>query len=157
MRRLLTPLAALLLPIFLVAGCDSSETSAVTQFENETAAVSSGLPDFRRAMDVRHQGVRRVDLYDRSVEPAKYLSYREEIAADGTGRFSLAPVEALTQVAPDWISFELQQRARAKFLMRYRDFEVRDQGLMLRNYTIRDLDASEEVAGRSASLFPTAA
>jgi hypothetical protein len=137
----------------VLGGCDG-DTVARTDFgEARSAAGASALPRFAELRDVRHTGTRKVELYDRSVEPARYLAYREEVASDGEGRFALTPLEPLTRVAQGWPTFQLIQRSRARLHVRYRDFAVRDEALLLRNYAIRDLDRVEIVAGRSASLF----
>lgn len=148
-------LAASLLLACCLAGCDASTTSFSSDFDGSetTAAAASELATWHAASEVAHTGKRLVELWDRSSQPARYLAYREEIASDGFERFALTPLAPLTEVAPDWPTFELMQRSRAKFLMRYRDFAVRDQALFLRNYTIRDLGRTELVAGRSTSLF----
>lgn len=148
-------LAVLLLACCL-AGCDSSTTAFSSDHDGSAeaaAAVVTELAGWHDAREVAHTGKRLVELWDRSSQPARYLAYREEVASDGLGRFALAPLAPLTEVAPDWPTFELMQRSRARFLMRYRDFAVRDQALFLRNYTVHDLGRSELVAGRPSSLF----
>ena len=141
-------LAALVLP---TAGCDHGGGSAAASLT--TASRTGSLPRFAELREVRHTGTRKVELFDRSVEPARYLAYREKVASDGAGRFELTPLEPLTRVAPDWPTFQFLQQSRARFLVRYRDFAVRDQSLFLRNYEIRDLARVETIAGRSASLY----
>lgn len=146
-------LASLLSSLFLLAGCERGGSEAGTSFETTSAERVAVLPQMSEALDVAHIGTRRVELFDHSVEPARWLAYREQIASDGEGSFALEPLETLTDVAGGKQTFELMQRQRAKFLVRYRDFTVRDQALFLRNYALHDRGASESVAGRACSLF----
>lgn len=143
---------ALCLAAALVAGCDRSGDAPATGLAAAEQALGERLavlPRLREARDVAHAGTRRVELYERSGDDARYLAYRERVASDGAGAFALEPVEPLTDVAGGWSSFALVQRQRAKFLVRYRDFAVRDEALFLRNYRLYDRGPAAPVAGRA--------
>lgn len=140
------------------SGCgpgSSPDGTGTGSSQAQTAA--SGIPDgIARAgllLEVAHEGVRRVEVYDRTVAPPRFLAYREKIVTDGKGRFSLEPLEAITPVAPDWNSFQLLQRVREDYVFRYRDFAIRDAELFRANYVLRDLGVSSEIAGRAASSY----
>lgn len=146
-------LASMLGSLALLMGCEQATGEAGTTFEAGAVERQAVLPPVREARAVAHVGTRRVELFDRSVEPPRYLAYRERIASDGQGQFALEPLEPVTQVASGWPAFELMQRQRAKFLVRYRDFALRDQALFLRNYALSDRGPGQPVAGRACSLY----
>lgn len=143
----------LALLLALLTGCGGDSQSFSFSTRNEGLERRSAVPGLRDAREVRHAATRVVEVWDRSSEPARYLAWRERFVSDGEGRFSLEPLAPLTEVAPDWGTFELLQRARARFQVRYRDFAVRDQGLFLQNWALRDLGREELVAGRPCELF----
>jgi hypothetical protein len=109
----------------------------------------------RAPLTVPHSGVRRVEQYWTVEDRPKQLSYREAVASDGTGRFS---VQALAVLNPpmsmgEEAVFVALQNARAGFVQRYRDFAVRDVDAFVRNYSIVDTGALVTVAGRDCSEF----
>lgn len=135
----------------LVAACDGEHSSY--EFSSTHAESVTTLPAFPGALEVLHEGTRLVEVWDRDESPARYLAYEEELVSDGAGEFSLVPTVARTAVAPDWYSFQVFQRSRARFLVRYRDFAVRDRVLFLRAWSLRDAGRTEVVAGRACSVF----
>ena len=133
--------------------CEAEEQPAVS--EKSTAAAGQQLRSgsFRlhaHPVEVGHAGVRRVDVYDHEATPPTHLAYRERIATDGSGEYSLVPLDALTTVVPGW---HLLQRNREGFLFRYRDFAVRDEALFRKNYVLTDLDTRVQVAGRQCAGY----
>lgn len=81
----------------------------------------------------------------------RVLAYDETIYADGIGGFTIEP----GTVAQPVLSigqrdlFEILQRTREGFLFRYRDFGIRDVGLLAQNYAVQDTGATVTVAGRA--------
>ncbi|MBI5363551.1 MAG: hypothetical protein HZA53_10265 [Planctomycetes bacterium] len=81
----------------------------------------------------------------------RVLAYDETIYADGLGGFTIEPG---TVAQPNLLSgqrdlFEILQRTREGFLFRYRDFGIRDVGLLAQNYSVQDTGAVVTVAGRT--------
>lgn len=93
---------------------------------------------------VAHTGTRRIEFTPVSEE---HHSFRESIATDGAGHYSIQPLGPAEGSIPNWDVFELTQRLREGFLFRYRDFSVRDAELFARNWSEAPL-AQTEVAGR---------
>ena len=139
----------------LLIGCGDGERSASTEFPGgvaEGATRSASLPTMRGALEVPHRGTRKVEVFAEAEDgSATYLAYREAVAVDASGALSLEPLGLLTEAAVDPITFELEQRSRARFLMRYRDFAVRDEALFLQNYAVKDLGPAEPIDGRATS------
>ena len=81
------------------------------------------------------------------------LTLLEHVAADGHGRRALEPVDVLGNLALPREMFLEQQRARAAFSLQYRDFEIRDLPLFLRNYEIAPSESQPVVAGRPCAEF----
>src|SRR5262249_10574178 len=81
------------------------------------------------------------------------VTFRERIATDGDGRYSVEPLEALDSSIRDWDGFELLQRAEEGFIFRYRDFVVRQPELFQRNYRTTDLHETTAVAGRTCARY----
>jgi len=134
----------------LLAGLNACSESSRPTLENlrESSALSSpGAPaaqgTIRRAIDVRHAGTRLVTVWDGAT---KALEYRERVMTDGSGEFSVRPIEALTPVAADW---ELRQLAGEGYYFLYRDFAVHDERAFAKNYRVVNQDGTVEVAGRA--------
>lgn len=85
---------------------------------------------------IAHSGTRRVEVFDHANNGESSVAYIEAIAVDSLGRFSLAPVEAVTPMLPDEETFFALQAARAGFNFRYRDFRVRDEQALLQNFRL---------------------
>ena len=116
-------------------------------------SIPEGLASIERMLEVPHAGVRRIEVTDQSVDPPRFLAFRERVMTDGNGHYSLEPTEAITPVAPDWTQFSLLQRIREGYLFQHRDFAIRDLGLFQKNYVLIDLDRSIQVAGRDCARY----
>ena len=135
-------LAGLLLGL---SGCDG-EVSAGTDFDGDKLPATAQLEPLTQLLaqsveapwQTRYAGVRRVESQVVNGNNQVGLAYREEVAADGTGRFALDTVEVLSFV-PDPVVFGLTQKLREGFLYRYRDFRIRDLSLFFSNYLVQDL------------------
>jgi len=103
-----------------------------------------------RWLEVVHVGRRRVTFYDESGGSSSFI---ERVATDGSGRFSIEPVEALTPLELDWGSFHLRQVSRQGFIFRHRDFAIRDVQLFQENWTLEELGYNSTVAGRRCDLL----
>lgn len=99
---------------------------------------------------VAHSGVRRLELSYDLGGTVQDLSYRERVVTDGTGRYSIETIEALTPVDSTFLPL---QSERAGFYFRYRDFKVRDLSEFLANYAVYDLGQPVLFLGRTAWQF----
>lgn len=83
------------------------------------------------------------------------LEYREQVASDGGGQFSIEVLDLIQPVlSPSEEALQLQLlSSRGRLLYRYRGFAIRDVALFLGNYTLVDLGSSVTVAGVAASEF----
>lgn len=134
----------------LAAGCGRTEAPA--QSETRLQAETSRSLSFTRGdprLVVAHAGIRRLE-FPKVAGPGR--SFRERIATDGHGRYSIQPVDAREASSAEWEGFELLQRGREGFHFRYRDFFVRDARLFARNWRTTDLGRIVVVAGRSCAL-----
>lgn len=135
----------------LTAGCGRSDAPG-TQSEGLLQAETANGPSFLRGdprLSVAHTGIRRLE-FPQVAGPGR--SFREHIATDGRGRYSIQPVDAREASSAEWDTFELLQRGREGFHFRYRDFLVRDPRLFARNWRTTDQEQSVVVAGRSCAL-----
>ncbi len=138
------PLGALALSAALgLTGCmHGSDTSAVVIPLLEQAEAA---PDV-----VPHRGTRHFMARTVGVGGSSVVEYTEEIAMDGTGCFSVVPLEVIS-AAGDAETFLSLQEIRQNFVQRYRDFRIRDRQLLLSNYLVQLPDTvGVEVAGREA-------
>lgn len=124
-----------------LGACGSSSASeASTDFEPLlSASIPAPLIEVLAAgpTAVAHYGVRQVELFDYDeAGHASTVVYREVVAVDDSGRFSLDPLDALTPVEPDEPTFLALQSARSGYHFRYRDFRIRDIGAFLANFTL---------------------
>ena len=101
-------------------------------------------------LEIVHVGHRRVTFYD---EAGNSSSFIERVASDGSGRYSIEPVEAVTPLDTDWDSFHLHQVSRQGFIFRHRDFAIRDIQLFQENWKLEELEYNSTVAGRRCDLF----
>lgn len=145
---------ALLVALFgFVAACDG-EARASAEARRTATGARSPVPSFGADLrEIAIQGTRRVEVRDTLAVPPRHLVYLEEVVTDGRGSYSIEPLEALTQVAPDWETFRIVQGARQRFIFDYRDFRVRDPDLFEKNYRIVALDERVTIAGREAALY----
>jgi hypothetical protein len=150
--------ALAVLAALMLASCGGGELAVESQTSEASKAASipasltgllhdSASAPFRTA----YRGLRHVEQHLEQDGVETLLSYRETVAADGTGRFAVEPQGADTFL-PDPLLFKLQQKARAGFLYRYRDFAIRDFKAFSENYLATDLDLDVEVAGRPCHL-----
>lgn len=121
-------------------GGPSSSSPASGGFLGRLAASGAG---------VSHRIVRRVEYY---LEPGSTpsLAYREEVLTDGAGNFAVDPL-ALVQPTPAGLDPELfltLQKGREGFVLRHRDFGVRDGERFLANYDVTVIDSDAVVLGR---------
>ena len=107
---------------------------------------------FTRA-EPSYSGVRQVEVFDWESAAPRHVAYRERVVTDGAGRFSAKPVEPLSSIEGGWDSFVLDLHSWEAVSFRYRDFDVRDEGLFARNYRMLDLGTEVEVAGRRADAY----
>jgi hypothetical protein len=135
----------------LLIGCGRPAAPG-DQSEALRPAAGSG-PSFLRGdprLAVAHVGLRRLE-FPHVVGPGR--SFRERIATDGKGNYSIEPVDALGTSGAEWDGFELLLRGREGFHFRYRDFLVRDPRLFARNWRTTDQERMVEIAGRSCALY----
>lgn len=135
----------------LAVGCSHPEAPGA-QAEALRPETVSG-PSFLRGdprLAVAHLGLRRLEFPD-VVGPGR--SFRERIATDGLGNYSVEPVDAAGSSGAEWDGFELLLRGREGFHFRYRDFLVRDPRLFARNWRTTDQQRTVQVAGRSCALY----
>jgi len=92
--------------------------------------------------DTAFRGQRRVELRYGAVP----VEYREEVASDGQGQFSLLISEVLSSMPDPELFTELQNK-RQVFTYRFRDWRIRDYDLFLQNYEVTLLSTDAEVAG----------
>lgn len=144
---------------FGLAGCDASSASQAAGDTGATAVVlqspQPGEPLLAKmsvaATQAAYRGVRRVEQNWRIAGQPFATTYREEVASDGRGRWSLETVEL---VAPTLASTQqdlwlMLQESREGFLFRYRDFRLFDVAQMATNYTTLLTGNHVDVAGRS--------
>jgi hypothetical protein len=147
MKRLLTVLASAL----LAAACGQVSGPSGPNGMPTSAEFDAALMQIQSApYVVAHRGVRRVEAHWLVGGHIQDLAYREEVTTDGTGRYSVRPLEALSQVAP---GFLLLQEARQGYIHRYRDFLVRDFEAFLENYEVLSIVEGDPVAERPTFLF----
>jgi hypothetical protein len=79
----------------------------------------------------------------------KVLEYRENVIADGQGKFSVDPLALIEPPSSQSESdlFLLLQKLRESLMYRYRDFAVRDIDGFLANYSLVDTGVRVTVAG----------
>jgi len=150
--RLSSGMLGLVLCVWLACATGCERIDAPAQSEALLQAELAKGPSFIRGdprLSVAHAGIRRLE-FPKVAGPGR--SFRERIATDGNGRYSIQPLDAQDAASAEWESFELVQRAREGFLFRYRDFLVRDPRLFVRNWRTTDQGRMVVVAGRSCAL-----
>jgi hypothetical protein len=139
------------LGIFLAAAsCERIDVPEKNGAPTLVAEIAALFTQADPRLYVAHQGTRTLELFgaDDSV-----LRFREVIATDGAGRYSIRPLGPAGSTVADWDSFELTQVAREGFLFRYRDFAVRDAQLFRENWLLERLATDANVAGRTCQLY----
>lgn len=101
----------------------------------------------------RFSGVRQLWIRGDAQGATQTLAYDETVYADGLGGFAIEPgtVSQPSLSAGQRDLFEILQRTREGFLFRYRDFAIRDVGLLTQNYQVQDTGAVVTVAGRACT------
>lgn len=102
---------------------------------------------------VSWQGRRRVEVHAAGTGTPVDLSYEETVTTDGRGGFSVHAEDLVSpQLAPSSETlFLLTQDRREGFMFRHRDPMVRDEGLLLQNYTVTDTGEIVQILGRDCA------
>lgn len=130
-----------------LAAC-SGASSPTAEVEHATALVNG--PEFYSSMptapfQTKYRGQRRLEFHFVQSGVDTVLEYREEVGADGDGKFAIETLEVLS-VLDDPDLFLILQDNRQGFTYRYRDFRVRDLELFNQNYSFVVVDGSTRVA-----------
>ncbi len=101
------------------------------------------------------RGVRRIAQVAYIDGNLAEIDYREEIATDGRGHFTIQPGEVLSPQIPavELEQFQLLQSGREGFFFRSRDFSIRNLELFEANYGVVDLGQQMDIVGVTVSLF----
>ncbi len=152
------PVLAVLLTSCVVVGCapKSSQAAAtqatVQESQPQQASLTLSYPtwDMIQAAPwtTTYQGVRSVEFTVVGPEGPQMVRYKERVSCDGSGSYSIEPLQAETLVYPDEPTFLLLQEQRQGFFYRYRDFAVRDARIMLENFQLLSVDVVT-IAGRT--------
>ena len=137
------------LPVGQPAG--ATQIGGGTQGPGSPPPILEGIPD--APWTVLYRGTRTVEAHYTVGGAPTELIYREEVAADGQGNFTIVPLDVLVPTLADEPLFLLVQEARQGFFYRYRDFQIRDLNLFLENYTVTDLGLQTVIAGRICEQF----
>lgn len=132
-----------------VIACDSRGTAVASSPATQPLqAAPFGVPN---ALDrFAHEGVRLVEFF---APDGSRLAYREHVATDGQGRFTIGSTELVEGKGQDPELFALLQNASQGFLHRYRDFAIRNGERFDRNYDWQELDGARLVAGRDCRVI----
>jgi hypothetical protein len=129
-----------------VASAGSPQDKESTGFNALSTLLSSmvGAPE-----RVAYKGKREVEMVVQVSGRNQTLTYREEVGADGQGKFKVNPTKV---IAPRLDSdqsqlFLMLQEARDGLVYRFRDFQVRDVERFLGNYDLKIIDGEVVVAG----------
>lgn len=158
--RSLSSLAALALGTaasLATVGCSGGTSSTSSEPLFVASSAEASILELLAAgpESVPHEGVRLVEIY----QPDEFgvlqpLIYREQVAVDDAGSYSIKPLSVDTPVSPDAQTFLLLQEGRGGYLFRYRDFRLRDLNLLVSNYLLNAVaSAPVEIAGRSVELL----
>ena len=134
----------------LCASCsDGSGLRAPIPGDGDQGPASSGGGSFLSLVEQApfqnaFRGTRRGELrYD----PASPVIYREDVGADGLGKFAVDPIEVTS--ADNQVVLESLLAIRQIFHYRFRDWRIKDYVLFLQNYTWQVLDGDFIIAGVS--------
>jgi hypothetical protein len=117
-------------------------------------------PDYLNAtidapFTVAYRGERRV--LTRAIQQGLLyqIDYREEVAADGQGNFTILPRQVMSPLmdASTEAQYLALQARRESFFYRFRDFRIRDLADFWQNYVVQHLAQREIVAGRTCERF----
>ncbi len=143
---------------FWLAGCgDASSVGAPGSSTAKPPVLQSGLPSEsllwkmqNTATTVSYSGVRRIEQSWQVGETVYATCYREELASDGLGHFSLRPLELVAPSATPRQAelWRMLQESRDGFLFRYRDFRIHDVAQMVTSYSPIATGVRSLVAGR---------
>ena len=116
----------------------------------ETSLVVQGVEHLMEAHGkVRHRGMRRIRASYSVAGTPHSIEYVEEVSVDGTGQYSIVPIDIVQSVVPP-LEFRLLQRGREGFSHRYRDFRIRDLKRVLSSYTVLGYGQPTSFLGRDA-------
>jgi hypothetical protein len=133
----------------LTACSDASSVSSQTGGAGSTSAQAAELINMppiigmieRAPFETHYRGIRHVLLHQEGAP----LEYREQVGADGRGKFLIETIEILSpHQDPDTLLLWLD--LRQSFNYRYRDFRIRDLVQFRHNYTTAVLPLTQ-VAG----------
>ena len=137
-------------------GASSTSTETVGSADEQVTAAGSARPEpgFLARMpdapfETRYRGTRRVRMEYSVLGQPHVLSYREDVASDGAGKFNVVPLE----VTSDGLStyeeelFLTLWENREGFIYRYRDFRVRDVDRFLASYAVVLEGGDDVIAG----------
>lgn len=132
-----------------VIACDSRGTAVLSATTSQSLeAVPFGVAN---ALDRQaHEGVRLVEFF---APDGSRLAYREHVATDGQGRFTIGATELVEGKGQDPDLFALLQNASQGFLYRYRDFAIRNGERFDHNYEWVERAEARTVAGRPCRVI----
>lgn len=146
-RRMVTWLGVVTLGL---VGCSVDPQGASGDGAPTTAESSSGsLPPFldlvgRSKDNTAFRGIRRY----RVVKGPSALEVREDVGADGTGRFAIELIDTVSLLPDtDPVSFPLVHENAARFQWQMRDFRIWSLQQACANYSINVLPTPPPVAG----------
>ncbi len=154
-----TPRAGLALPtllagLFLACGGASGNQTGDSRAQggrDATGAPEAGLLD--RMPDAPfttcYRGIRRVLMEYTVLGQEHVLSYREEVASDGLGKFKVIPIEVTSAGLTTYEEelFLALWESREGFIYRYRDFRVRDPQRFLASHAVVLEGGDDVIAG----------
>jgi hypothetical protein len=122
-----------------LASCSNSDSDSVAVKTENVTGITPEI-NFLAAMPsapfrTNYRGVRRLEFHLDNAGIPTVLAYREEVGSNGTGKFAIETIEALS-ILRDPDLFLLLQDQRQGFTYRYRDFQVRDRALFDQNYDV---------------------
>ena len=132
-----------------LAACPGA-SSSTAEADVQNATVLTGTPELYSSMPTapfrtKYRGQRRLEFHFVESGVDTVLEYREEVGADGEGKFAIETLEVLSAL-DDPELFLILQDYRQGFTYRYRDFQVRNLELFIRNYSYVVVDGSTLVA-----------
>ena len=132
-----------------------TETASAIQIPIPSSQVGLVNKISRSTSSIPFLGTRVYRLFDGAPLGAPELSYREEVASDGAGQFSIEVLDLITPtMLPSDEAIQLQLlSARGGLLYQYRGFAIRDLVQFLDNFTLVDLQSTVTIAGIAAAEY----
>lgn len=105
--------------------------------------------------NLAYRGERDVTIHADYQGLVTQLVYRELVASDGAGSFTVEPLQVISPVMDSYDEdrFLLFQQGRAGFFFKHRDFRVRDEMRFWENYRVQDLGITQVIAGRTCDTL----